>query len=248
LSPNLHLIDRFNDQAAKQPAPDFTMTPRTSSTFCKRIKAMIHPRKNAQGKAVVIHQPSQLGPLADWSNPAATACVVPDGDMPATINGVTVDHWHADPDTIADWEALAATMTFAEPAFNAPPGLQKAAGVVVVESDGRVWLVAPSNAFGGYKATFPKGRLDGKSEKAAALVEAFEESGLQVRLTGHLLDTARSITYTRYYLAERIGGNPADMGWESQAVLLAPLSDLPKLLNNSNDVPIVDALKKLALP
>ena len=104
-------------------------------------------------------------------------------------------------------------------------------------------MVAPSNAFGGYKATFPKGRLDGKSAKVTALIEAFEESGLRVRLLSHLIDVARSTTYTRYYLAERVGGNPADMGWESQAVILAPLAALPVLLNNSNDLPIIEELK-----
>jgi hypothetical protein len=76
-----------------------------------------------------------------------------------------------------------------------------------------------------------------------ALIEAFEESGLRVRLLNHLIDVARSTTYTRYYLAERVGGNPADMGWESQAVILAPLAELPVLLNNSNDLPIIEALK-----
>ena len=69
-----------------------------------------------------------------------------------------------------------------------------------------------------------------------------EDSGLQVRLVRHLVDVKRSTSYTRYYLAERVGGNPADMGWESQAVMLVPQEQLPKVLNSPNDRPIVEAL------
>ena len=42
----------------------------------------------------------------------------------------------------------------------------------------------------------------------------------------------------------RIGGNPATMGWESQAVHLAPVRRLKELLNSPYDLPILDALKK----
>ena len=50
--------------------------------------------------------------------------------------------------------------------------------VVILEDDGRVWVVHPSNGFGGYPATFPKGTLDpGMLLRAAAIREAYEESG-----------------------------------------------------------------------
>lgn len=64
-----------------------------------------------------------------------------------------------------------------------------------------------------------------------------------VHLTGFLVDTKRSTTYTRYYMAERVSGNPADMGWESQAVLLAPVPALFGLLTNANDLPVLRALQ-----
>jgi 8-oxo-dGTP pyrophosphatase MutT (NUDIX family) len=204
---------------------------------------MYHPRKNEKGDSVKIHHPSQPSIISTWTDSAATACVIPDGLMPQAINGLAITAWKDYPQTSVDWEALAETMSLTEPPFDAPAGLKKASGVVVREPDGRIWIVAPSNAFGGYKATFPKGRLEGKSAKVTALIEAFEESGLRVRLLGYLVDVARSTTYTRYYLAERVGGNPADMGWESQAVILAPLAELPVLLNSSNDLPIIEALK-----
>ena len=204
---------------------------------------MYHPRKDENGNSVKLHHPSQPSIISAWADSAATACVVPDGLMPEAVNGIATTAWKDHPKTPHDWDMLAETMPLIEPSFHAPAGLKKSSGVVVREPDGRVWVVAPSNAFGGYKATFPKGRLDGKSAKVTALIEAFEESGLRVRLLSHLIDVARSTTYTRYYLAERVGGNPADMGWESQAVILAPLAALPVLLNNSNDLPIIEELK-----
>ncbi|WP_326491263.1 NUDIX hydrolase [Paraburkholderia sp. HD33-4] len=124
-----------------------------------------------------------------------------------------------------------------------PPGYKRAAGVVIREPDGRVWVVAQTNGFAGYEATFTKGTAVGKSLQAIALAEAFEESGLKVRLISHLADVKRSQSYTRYYLAERIGGNPADMGWESQAVSLVPTGQLPAVLNHPNDKAIIEALK-----
>lgn len=110
------------------------------------------------------------------------------------------------------------------------------------ETDGRIWLVCPTNQFGGYKVTFPKGRREGKSLQATALCEAYEETGLRVRLLRHLVDVRRAQTYTRYYLAERIGGSPADMGWESQSVILVPPSTLNTLSLKEPDLAVIRAL------
>jgi 8-oxo-dGTP pyrophosphatase MutT (NUDIX family) len=136
-------------------------------------------------------------------------------------------------------------MPLEEPFFDLPKGFNGAAGVVVCECDGRVWVVAPSNAFGGYQATFPKGGMEGKSSKATALMEAFEETGLQVRLTRFLVDVQRSTSYTRYYLGVRIGGTPSDMGWETQGLMLVPGALLGQVLNSQKDLPIVEALKEI---
>ncbi|WP_238554606.1 NUDIX domain-containing protein [Paraburkholderia hospita] len=74
-------------------------------------------------------------------------------------------------------------------------------------------MVAPSNGYAGYTATFPKGRVDkGLPRQANAIRAAYEESGLKVEITGFLTDAFRSLTYTRYYLARRVDGTPADMG------------------------------------
>lgn len=204
---------------------------------------VLHPRLDHAGQTVTLQQPSQSSSQQAWIDPEALACVVPDGSMPAAVNGIPISSWTQPPQSMAQWEALVAKTTVAEPEFKVPAGYKKAAGVVIQEADGRIWVVAPSNAFGGYKATFPKGKLDkGLSLQATALVEAFEKSGLQVRLIRHLVDVKRSTSYTRYYLAERIGGNPADMGWESQGVMLVPAAKLKQVLNSPNDQPIVAAL------
>lgn len=206
---------------------------------------MFHPRLDENGQRVTIGKPSMPSNLQAWAHPDAMACVIPDGPMPKAINGLEVRSWQQAPQSHADWEALAAQASVPEPDFKVPSHYKKSAGVVVREPDGRVWVVAPSNAFGGYQATFPKGTMEGKSTQAAALAEAFEESGLQVRLIKHLVDAKRSQSYTRYFLAERVGGNPADMGWESQAVMLVPVSQLPKVLNSHYDIPVIEALGQL---
>lgn len=204
-----------------------------------------HPRRDDHGRRVLIQHPSVPTPVSAWTDPAAVACVVPAWPMPAELHGIAFASWMDAPTQDSGWEAIAAQQTVDEPAFDAPPGYKKAAGVVLREVDGRIWLVAPSNAFGGYKATFPKGTMDGKSPQATALVEVFEEAGLRVRLLRHLVDVKRTQSYTRYYLAERVGGNPADMGWESQAVMLVPRADLGRFLESPYDQTILKALDAL---
>lgn len=165
--------------------------------------------------------------------------------MPAALNGIPLAVWSEAPQDDAGWAAVAGQdAAFAEPDFKPAPDKRVAAGVVILEEDGRVWVVHPSNAFGGYPATFPKGTLDpGVPLRATAIREAFEESGLRVALTGFLMDLTRSRSRTRYYLGRRLGGCPADMGWESQAVSLVPRALLPAILVNPNDVPLVAMLQ-----
>lgn len=205
----------------------------------------IHPRKNDKGQAVAINKPHAHTGLETWTDPTAQAVVVPEGPMPERIGDVRVSQWAVESSGAGSWVKLAATAEFDEPPFNPPSGLRPAAGVVTIEPDGRVWVVAPSNAFGGYEATFPKGRVDpGTDLRPTALREAYEESGLLVELHAFLIDVPRSLTYTRYYIAKRLAGDPSQMGWESQAVMLVPQTKLGKVLNNSNDTPILEAITR----
>ena len=205
-----------------------------------------HPRKDNHGRAVHIKQPSSPSPVDTWHRPDALAVVIPNGPMPPELHGIPVASWTDVPTTPDGWLELANEHQVVEPEFVVPAGYRKAAGVVVIEKNRRVWAVAPSNAYGGYEATFPKGTVEpGMQLQATALIEAFEESGLKVRLVRHLVDVKRSQSYTRYYVAERVGGNPADMGWETQAVMLVPPGELSTVLTHPNDKPILQALARL---
>ncbi|WP_238455827.1 NUDIX hydrolase [Azohydromonas lata] len=196
------------------------------------------------GRPVPLHHPSAPTPLATWLDAQAIATAVPDGPLPALLNGVPLAPATALPTDAAGWEALAA----ASPAFDEPPypavsTLQAAAGVAIEESDGRLWLVAPSNAYGGYACTLPKGRVDpGLSLRATAVKEALEEAGLLVQLHGFLADCRRTQTLTRYYLARRIAGHPGAMCWESQAVHLVPRARLDDFLTHPSDAPLLQLL------
>lgn len=207
----------------------------------------LHPRSGEQGQPVTIKHPSTPTPQSHWLDPHATAITVPDGELPATLNGVVLAPWHDHPTSADEWNALTnTTLAGQEPPLKKAPGMKLSAGVVVREPDGRFWVVAPTNRFGGYDWVFPKGTVgQGMSLQATALCEALEESGLRVRITGLLGDFARTTSVCRYYLAERIGGSPAAMGWESQAVALAPLETLPGLLTAAADQPVLAAIRQV---
>lgn len=199
-----------------------------------------HPRRDDAGQRVPIRRPSKPSAPATWADPGAVAQFVPGGPTPAALGGVPVAPW-SPPHDGAAWSALAARMGVAEPPFACPAGLQPAAGALVVEPDGRAWCVAPSNCYGGHALVLPKGRTDGRSLAATALVEVFEEAGLRVRLLAFLCDVQRAVTCTRFFLAERIGGSPADMGWESQACALAPMAALRGMLTHPGDQAVLNA-------
>lgn len=200
-----------------------------------------HPRPDDAGKPVPIHRPHAPSPLAAWSDPLAVACAVPGEVVPAVLNGLALAPWANAPGTDEGWEAIMATMPMAEPPFECPAGLHSAAGALVVEPDGRAWCVAPTNRFGGHEYTLPKGRIDGRSLAATALVEVFEESGLRVRLIAFLCDVTRKETFTRFFLAERVGGSPSHAGWETQAVVLVPVASLRLMLTHPGDQAVLDA-------
>lgn len=203
-----------------------------------------HPHADDLGKPVLLTQPSSPTPLSAWHDANAAATVIPGGALPPALNGIAFQEWQDAPTTDEGWNSVAGQHVFDEPPFDLAPGKAPAAGVVIEEADGRIWLVAPSNAFGGYQATFPKGRIDGGVNlQACAIREAFEEAGLHVRITGWLADANRTLSYTRYYRAERTGGTPAQMGWETQAVHLVPRAALDAFLTHPNDQRLLKAIR-----
>jgi len=200
-------------------------------------KVVHHPELDHHGEPVKIHQPSTPTPLAAFGDPKAVATIVPGGEVPAQLHGVLFEPWSDHPTTAEGWDYVdGVNDDLDEPPMHAPKGKAVASGVVIEEPDGRVWLVAPTNGFGGYKASFPKGNAEPElSLQANAIKEAFEETGLKVEITGLVGDFERTTSVARLYLAKRVGGTPARMGWESQAVHLAPKDKLYGLLNMATD-------------
>ncbi|VTU14368.1 NUDIX hydrolase [Variovorax sp. RA8] len=200
-----------------------------------------HPRLDDAGKPVAILRPSTASPPAAWNDPDAIVTVPPGGAMPAELHGVPFVPWSPTDDDW--WNAEAARQPVVEPPWHCPEGKAAAAGIAIVEPDGRLWLAQPSNGFGGVAHVVPKGRRhDAGSLAAAALREAWEEVGLLVRVTGHLIDLPRSMTFTRYFIGRRIGGSPAAMHWESQGAVLCPIARLHELLTGAHDAPLVAAI------
>jgi 8-oxo-dGTP pyrophosphatase MutT (NUDIX family) len=201
-----------------------------------------HPQPDEHGRKVRLHAPSCEANLHALADPRAALTFVPGSECAGVLAGVPLDVCTRE--TVEDACRRASDVpTVAELPFDLPPGKHAAAGAVVREADGRLWLVAPSNAFGGYTATFPKGRAEpGLSLQATAIREVWEESGLHVELTAWLGDFARTQTFTRFYVARRIGGHPAHMGWESQAVHLVTPAQARVLLNRDTDRAVLDAL------
>ena len=196
-----------------------------------------HPQIDHHGETVSIHTPSKPTPIHTWNDPHAAATVTPGGELPAALHDVAFKPWTDHPRTADGWDYVAGVKDdLDEPPFHAPKGKVASSGVVIEEPDGRVWLVAPTNQFGGYEATFPKGNAEPElSLQANAIKEAFEETGLQVEITGFVGDFERTTSVARLYTARRVGGTPAAMGWESQAVHLVPRAKLYDFLNMHTD-------------
>ena len=207
---------------------------------------VLHPRKNGKGLPVDIRHPSQPSALASWADPSQPAIAVPNCPLPALINGVPATR-AVPPDSPDGWEHMVVDKRARSASPLSTPHKKKlSAGAVIREPDGRIWLVEPTNGFGGYVRTFPKGTIEpGYSLAATAAKEAFEEAGLLVEIGPPLADVERTTSVCRYFLARRVGGTPSDMGWETQAVCLIPHNLLSQMAPAKTDKPILVALSEL---
>lgn len=208
------------------------------------LKAHPHPRKGENGKPVLVKSPHHASAPSTWTSPDAVATFVPGGDVPLELGGIPLRKWKDHPRTADGWDYDdGVNDDLVEPVFHVPVGKNASSGVVIEEEDGRVWLTAPTNAFGGYHATFPKGGAEeGLSLQANAIKEAFEETGLRVQITGFLGDFERTTSVARMYRAKRVGGTPVDCGWEAQAVHLVPKGHLYDHLNGPADHPVAELI------
>lgn len=205
-----------------------------------------HPSPDENGKPVNILHPSKPTGPETWNDPRSFAVFVPSGKAPSELNGIPFAEWTDHPEG-EDWENVPGVMEdLDEPPLRIPQNKEAATGVVIEEPDGRIWLVSPTNSFGGYKTTYPKGRLEDElSYQANAIKEVFEETGLQVEITGYVGDFERTTTVTRMYRGRRVGGNPTRVGWETQAVKLVPKERLEEIATNKMDMPIHELVKQL---
>jgi len=153
-----------------------------------------------------------------------------------TLNGVELKSWEP-PTTPEGWRKVNGQISIPdEPPM--PTQGKLGSGVIIEEPDGRIWLAKPTNEFGGYKHTFPKGTLEkgeNLSPQANAIKETYEETGLKVRITGYAGDFQGDTGVARYYHGVREGGTPLDHGWESEAVVLVPKDQLDVHLNKARD-------------
>lgn len=209
----------------------------------KPVPKAYHPKAGDKGQKVGIYSPSTPD-VAGFADPGSIATVTPGcAGMPASLNGIPFASWT--PPDEDRWDYVEGQKDdLEEPELVCPKGKDPASGLIIVETDGRAWVVSPTNKFGGYRNTFPKGKVEPElSFQANAIKEAWEEGGIKAEIVGLVGDVERTTSVTRYYLARRVAGNPAhDVGWESQAVHLVPISQLTEFLDAAVDHKVVDLL------
>lgn len=208
------------------------------------VEKGIHPKKNDKGHIVEIQEPNRGTPFENWRFNDSEVTITPGALVPLELNGIKFQAWKEYPKTASEWNAVSGQCEVNEPPIHHVSGKYLSAGVIVEEPDDRIWMVSPTNAFGGYINTFPKGRIeDSINPQASAIKEAFEESGLKVEIIGFVADVEKPTSVTRYYRARRVGGTPADMGWESQAVHLVPRDMVRDFINCNYDLPLLEHIE-----
>lgn len=157
-------------------------------------------------------------------------------DPPKELNGKKFEAW-TPPTDLEGWANVEGQDAKDEPKLpELRPGMTLSSGVIIMEPDGRVWLMRPKGGYGGYDQTFPKGGVEeGLSPQANAIKEAYEETGLKTKILGFVGDYEGDVTVTRFYVGERETGDPATAGEEAEGVILSPPDKLKQFLNRKRD-------------
>lgn len=99
-----------------------------------------------------------------------------------------------------------------------------------------VCIIKPSNNYGGYLWTFPKGKIDDSdsSKEEAALREVREEAGIIGSIVSYLGAYRGTHTVTHYY-SMKIVQQGLGTDFETSDVKLVTVSEAHKLLNSERD-------------
>ena len=128
-------------------------------------------------------------------------------------------------------------------------GQVTSSGVVLLDSEGRVYVRKVAGGFAGYDWSFAKGRLEpGLSSEENALRELREEMGLEARIVGVLGDYEGQTGFTRFFVGEVTGGDPSAHGEETDEVRLVPQEEARALLNVRRDRGVLDDLYRWRPP
>ncbi|MBP1118894.1 MULTISPECIES: NUDIX hydrolase [Pseudomonas] len=206
----------------------------------KQTLPYIHRQKNERGDVVTVKKPTSPSAVDTWRDRYATAVFVPHSAVRGSMNNLPFRSF-TPPNTMDGWRRFTTrAVNFTEPEFKRSPHLAPASGAIIFEPDGRVWITEPTNHPFGATHAFPKGKQEaGLNLRTNALKEVYEETGLLVEFHGFIGDYDRTTSRTRYYLAKRIDGTPSDMGFESQSVKLANITEAKRLLPNAVDIAIL---------
>ena len=129
------------------------------------------------------------------------------------------------------------------------PDQSVAAGGVIISPKGRIALVKPTGAYGGYDYTWPKGLLEDSEREAfeeggveaAALREVYEETGLRceiVRGLGHVYYDDGGTCY--FYLMRPLTMGAEPDGEEVEKVHWVTHGRAMELLNNKHDITVLN--------
>lgn len=206
--------------------------------------AVTHPQADDSGATVTLANPTKSSSQADWWNPPAGKPLV-----------LGVQDWVRDTSNVireqdntlftlrAQVEAqveLDVAHAIANPKAEPPmAGLIDSAGVLIRLPNGSVIVRHPTNQWDGTQADLPAGKIEpGHNAQSTAIKETWEETGLRVELTHHLVDAVTPYGNYRYYEARVVGGSPTWMGWETQGLTVYPpdsYTNLDELVNKWYD-------------
>ena len=198
----------------------------------------IHPKLDENGNQFAVYNPTpeQSYTQAELDDPSKSITIVPGQKLPGSLAGKPIAGVTGTYDQLrnaAQWNAISGVAAIGGINNDIPPGANvERVGVIITEDDGRVWMVEPSNHYSAETLVLPRGRHEeGYSYKSTAMKEAFEETGLCVRLRSNQ-EPIQASPGIWFFVAERYYGTPADMGWESQSVKLMPIEQAIEQTSN----------------